>query len=165
MSVDSDSSFDRQLKTEIKQNERIESNPQPISPIIIIKTKSFKSYRKPKERKRIRFVCDVWPKTDWFVDDCSRQTAESLLNSTKNGTFLIRKSRLFEETGCYAMSIAFNQSVYHCLVHKFSNGFGFDSKRIFRSLEELVSHYKNFESLVVHNSLLDCHLSVPLKND
>lgn len=59
------------------------------------------------------------------------------------------------------MSLAFDHNVYHCLIYKYSNGFGFDTKRVFTSLEDLVLHYKHLESLNVHNRLLNTFLTTP----
>ena len=144
-------------------------NRHPISPIIIIKTQNFKSFRKPKINcneyvnvgTNITTYSTVWPKSLWFDGQCDRQRAEALLRTAKNGTFVIRKSREFEKRGSYAMSLAFDHNIYHCLIYKYSNGFGFNTKRVFRSLEDLVLHYKEFESLNVHNRILDCNLVIP----
>jgi len=153
------SSDTHSIESDITNEGQNKRNPPPISPVIIIKTKNSKTYRKPKDSsRRVHFLAEVWPKTKWFSEELDRESAESVVRGAENGTFLIRKS---SESGCYAMTIAYNQRIYHCLIQKFSNGYGFDSHRIFPTIEELVSHYKNFESLAFHNRVLSTRLLIP----
>ncbi|KAF6216721.1 hypothetical protein GE061_001068 [Apolygus lucorum] len=94
----------------------------------------------------------------WFLKECSRDKAESLLTGTKDGTFLVRPSR----TGNYALSIACNGNVNHCIIYETERGYGFaEPYNIYESLKALVLHYKQ-TSLEEHNDSLCTTLAYPV---
>lgn len=84
-------------------------------------------------------ICpDISQEMTWLVGNCRREDADSMLNGTPNGTFLVRVSK----TGNYALSISCDNEVQHCLIHKSENGYGFaEPYLIYSTLQELVAHY------------------------
>ncbi|RWS08758.1 phosphatidylinositol 3-kinase regulatory subunit alpha-like protein [Dinothrombium tinctorium] len=94
----------------------------------------------------------------WFVKNCSREEAEELLRHKRNGTFLVRNSRL----GQYALSIVAEDKLCHCLIYKTDKGYGFaDPYNIHPTLKSLVLHYSQV-SLEEHNSSLRTTLAFPV---
>lgn len=102
-----------------------------------------------------------WPHNDqstWLLPDCSRAEAERLLNSKKDGTFLVRPSR----TGQYALSIVCNETTNHCIIYETERGYGFaEPYNIYESLKSLVLHYAQ-NSLEEHNDSLYTTLKYPV---
>jgi hypothetical protein len=159
----------KDVRTEIINSKRLikfeESNDDKENELqIISRTKNFKSYKKPVRKHTQNNELRVWDKSKWFLNECNRENAQLLLKASKNGSFLIRKSSLFVVKGYYAMSIKCNNSINHCLIRKYSNGFGFANNRIFSSLEDLVFHYQHREALNVHNSILNTFLLYSVNN-
>ncbi|XP_065166487.1 phosphatidylinositol 3-kinase regulatory subunit gamma isoform X3 [Atheta coriaria] len=94
----------------------------------------------------------------WQKLNCDRPTAEKLLAGKPGGTFLIRKS----STNQYALSIACNGCVNHCIIYETPRGLGFaEPYNIYRSLKELVLHYAK-NSLEIHNESLNTTLAYPI---
>jgi hypothetical protein len=149
----------RLIKFEEQSNDNTENELQ-----IISRTKNLKSYKKPVRKHIQNNELKVWDKSKWFLNECNRENAELLLKASKNGSFLIRKSSLFVVKGYYAMSIKCNNSINHCLIQEYSNGFGFAKNRIFISLEDLVFDYRHREALNVQNSILNTFVLYPVKN-
>ncbi|XP_065349783.1 phosphatidylinositol 3-kinase regulatory subunit gamma isoform X2 [Cloeon dipterum] len=95
----------------------------------------------------------------WLLMDCTRNTAQELLATKPDGTFLVRPSRIM---GQYALSIMCNNAVNHCIIHQTDRGFGFaEPFNIYGSLKELVLHYAQ-NSLEEHNDALSTTLLYPV---
>jgi hypothetical protein len=148
----------RLIKFEEQSNDNTENELQ-----IISRTKNLKSYKKPVRKHIQNNELKVWDKSKWFLNECNRENAELLLKASKNGSFLIRKSSLFGVKGYYAMSIKCNNSINHCLIQEYSNGFGFAKNRIFSSLD-LVFDYRHRKALNVKNSILNTFVLYPVMN-
>lgn len=90
----------------------------------------------------------------WFVNNCSRSDAESLLYGKPDGTFLIRP----KINGFHALSIVYNSTIRHCLIYQDpDNRFGFgpgEPHKMFNNLSELVFYYTK-------NSLVELTLALP----
>lgn len=97
----------------------------------------------------------------WNIPGCSRREAEQRLADKPTGTFLIRPS----SAGNYALSIACNGIINHCMIHKTSDGFyGFAIPyNVYPSLLSLVLHYAQ-SSLEEHNDLLTTTLRFPVNS-
>ncbi|XP_022915427.1 phosphatidylinositol 3-kinase regulatory subunit alpha isoform X2 [Onthophagus taurus] len=94
----------------------------------------------------------------WFLVNCVRCDAERLLAGKADGTFLVRKS----STHQYALSIACNGVVNHCIILETSKGYGFSEPYIiYDSLKSLVLHYAQ-NSLEIHNDSLNTTLKYPI---
>ncbi|XP_069505354.1 phosphatidylinositol 3-kinase regulatory subunit beta [Ambystoma mexicanum] len=95
----------------------------------------------------------------WYVGKINREQAEEMLSGKRDGTFLIRKSRL---QGCYACSVVVDGDTKHCVIYKTATGYGFaEPYNLYASLKDLVLHYKH-TSLVQHNDSLNVTLSHPV---
>lgn len=103
-----------------------------------------------------------WKTEDWLYEQITRQAAEAMLADKLDGTFLVRKSSFYVYNGPYALSIAFNRTVYHCLIKRFEQGYGFAQHPQFETLQTLVMFYRHVKSLKVHNPILNTHLINPL---
>lgn len=94
----------------------------------------------------------------WLLLCCDRIKAERLLAGKPDGTFLIRKSSTFQ----YALSIACNSTVSHCIIEETKKGLGFSEPyNIYDSLKSLVLHYAQ-NSLEIHNDSLNTTLKYPI---
>ncbi|KPI92746.1 PREDICTED: phosphatidylinositol 3-kinase regulatory subunit gamma [Papilio xuthus] len=94
----------------------------------------------------------------WMVENCTRDTAEKMLEGKPQGTFLIRPN----STGQLALSICCNNMVYHCIIFKTERGYGFaEPYNIYKTLNELVHHYA-VNSLEEHNDQLRTVLKYPV---
>nr|UVJ47540.1 phosphatidylinositol 3-kinase [Lasioderma serricorne] len=94
----------------------------------------------------------------WLVLNCSRAMAEQLLAGKPDGTFLVRTS----STQQYALSVACNNEVNHCIIYETNKGFGFaEPYNIYPNLKELVLHYAT-NSLEIHNDRLNTTLTYPV---
>lgn len=104
---------------------------------------------------------DTLPHNDektWLLLGCQRPDAERLLAGKPDGTFLIRKS----STDQYALSIACNGVVNHCIILETKKGLGFSEPyNIYDSLKSLVLHYAQ-NSLEIHNDSLNTTLKYPI---
>ncbi|XP_053673468.1 uncharacterized protein LOC128723727 [Anopheles nili] len=95
--------------------------------------------------------------TTWLRERYSRQDAEKKLANKPTGTFLIRA----RNAGHYALSIACDGRVNHCIIHQTERGYGFaEPYFIYDSLKSLVVHYAT-NSLEEHNDLLQTTLKYP----
>lgn len=98
-------------------------------------------------------------KDTWYIPKCSRRDAEIYLADKPTGTFLIRPS---SAAGSYALSIACNGVINHCMIHETPHGFGFAIPyNLYPTLESLVLHYAQ-SSLEEHNDLLPTTLKYPI---
>ncbi|XP_017772624.1 PREDICTED: phosphatidylinositol 3-kinase regulatory subunit alpha isoform X2 [Nicrophorus vespilloides] len=94
----------------------------------------------------------------WLMMHCQRSQAEKLLYGKADGTFLVRKS----STNQYALSIACNGIVNHCIINETKKGLGFaEPYNIYDSLKNLVLHYSQ-NSLEIHNESLKTTLTYPI---
>jgi len=94
----------------------------------------------------------------WYIPNCTRREAETYLTDKPTGTFLIRPS----SAGHYALSIACNGVINHCMIHETPHGFGFAIPyNVYDTLQSLVSHYAQ-SSLEEHNDLLPTTLKYPI---
>uniref|UniRef100_A0A671WIS6 Phosphatidylinositol 3-kinase regulatory subunit alpha n=1 Tax=Sparus aurata TaxID=8175 RepID=A0A671WIS6_SPAAU len=95
----------------------------------------------------------------WKLGNINRLEAEALLQSKRDGTFLVRDS---SKAGCYACSVVVDSEVKHCVINKTPSGFGFaEPYNLYSSLKELVLHYQH-TSLVQHNDSLNVTLAYPV---
>ncbi|XP_050076133.1 uncharacterized protein LOC126563530 [Anopheles maculipalpis] len=95
--------------------------------------------------------------TTWLRERYTRQDAEKKLANKPTGTFLIRA----RNAGHYALSIACDGRVNHCIIHQTERGYGFaEPYFIYDSLKSLVVHYAT-NSLEEHNDLLQTTLKYP----
>ncbi|XP_028317889.1 phosphatidylinositol 3-kinase regulatory subunit alpha isoform X2 [Gouania willdenowi] len=95
----------------------------------------------------------------WKLGKINRLQAEALLQSKRDGTFLVRDS---SKAGCYACSVVVDGEVKHCVINKTPSGFGFaEPYNLYSSLKELVLHYQH-TSLVQHNDSLNVTLAYPV---
>ncbi|XP_019865910.2 phosphatidylinositol 3-kinase regulatory subunit alpha isoform X2 [Aethina tumida] len=105
---------------------------------------------------------DTLPHNDektWLIRDCSRESAEKMLDKKPDGTFLIRYSSRLNK---YALSIACNGNTNHCIIDQSNRGYGFtEPYNIYPSLKDLVLHYAT-NSLEIHNDSLNTVLRYPI---
>nr|SVE86436.1 EOG090X0F8Y [Daphnia similis]SVE87063.1 EOG090X0F8Y [Daphnia similis] len=97
----------------------------------------------------------------WLLPDCSRKTAESLLDGKADGTFLIRSSA----GAPFALTIAcrgVDNGVGHILIYRSERGFGFAEPYLFfPTLNDLVVYYAG-HSLEELNPKMNTTLAYPL---
>lgn len=97
--------------------------------------------------------------SNWFDSSCTRARAVDLLTGKPNGTFLIRSST----SSPYALSIAMDGKVHHCMILEEKGKLGFSQQFIVHSnLMSLVLHYQK-NSLEKHNEVLKTCLTHPIK--
>ncbi|KAF3701795.1 Phosphatidylinositol 3-kinase regulatory subunit alpha [Channa argus] len=95
----------------------------------------------------------------WKLGNINRVQAEALLQSKRDGTFLVRDS---SKAGCYACSVVVDGEAKHCVINKTPSGYGFaEPYNLYSSLKELVLHYQH-TSLVQHNDSLNVTLAYPV---
>ncbi|KAH9499223.1 hypothetical protein Btru_004477 [Bulinus truncatus] len=76
----------------------------------------------------------------WYHGKISRQEAERLLNPRETGLFLVRDSNNF--VGDYTLCVCYEGRVEHYHIKYSENKLSIDNEEFFRTLEELVQHYK-----------------------
>lgn len=94
---------------------------------------------------------------EWFAGDCSRKTAEDLLQRiNKDGAFLIRYSSAQSTRQPYTLAVLYQQKVYNIpirfLVEIQGYALGKEGKKneeIFSSLDEMISHHKYNQLLLI----------------
>jgi len=95
----------------------------------------------------------------WLLPHVNKAEAESLLESSQSGTFLIRWENKEEQ---FVLSIKFESQVWHCLVERGQHGYGFaEPYKIHGSLMDLVAHYAE-HSLEEHRHNLNTKLILPV---
>ncbi|XP_075473148.1 guanine nucleotide exchange factor VAV3 isoform X2 [Ascaphus truei] len=97
----------------------------------------------------------------WYAGAMERVQAESELMNRENSTFLIRHRT--KESGEYAISIKYNSEVKHIRILTREGFFHIAENRKFKSLMELVAHYKH-RSLKEGFRSLDTTLLLPYKS-
>ena len=95
----------------------------------------------------------------WLLPHIDKPQAESLLETSQAGTFLIRWENSADQ---FILSIKFESQVWHCPVEHGEHGYGFaEPYKIHRSLMDLVSHYAE-HSLEEHRQNLNTKLILPV---
>lgn len=106
----------------------------------------------------VNFILDEYP---WFCGRMERDTAQTLLEKMPHGTFLVRVSP--RHNGSYVISLNYNGQVKHIRIYvSKDNQLYLSQNRYFKSVIELVSHYKD-NSLVESFHMLDARLVTPFK--
>ena len=81
-------------------------------------------------------------KTSWYHGQVSRNTAEFLLSSGINGSFLVRESE--SSQGQISISLRFDGRVYHYRIQQDDDGeFFVTAESRFQTLEDLVEHHRD----------------------
>ncbi|KAM3867640.1 uncharacterized protein ACN63O_007320 [Diretmus argenteus] len=94
---------------------------------------------------------------EWFARDCKRKTAEDLLLSiNKDGAFLIRNSSAQNARQPYTLAVLYRQKVYNIPIRFLEETQGYalgkegkKNEEIFSSLQEIISHHKNNQLLLI----------------
>ncbi|XP_063752576.1 B-cell linker protein isoform X2 [Eleginops maclovinus] len=94
---------------------------------------------------------------EWFAGDCNRKTAEDLLlRVSKDGAFLIRHSSAQSTRQPYTLAVLYQQKVYNVPVRFLGETQGYalgkegkKNEEIFNSLDEMISHHKNNQLLLI----------------
>lgn len=106
----------------------------------------------------VNFILDEYP---WFSGRMEREKAQTLLEKMPHGTFLVRVSP--RHSGSYVISLNYNGQVKHIRIYvSKDNQLYLSQNRYFKSVIELVSHYKD-NSLVESFHMLDARLVTPFK--
>uniref|UniRef100_G1QBB3 SH2 domain-containing protein n=1 Tax=Myotis lucifugus TaxID=59463 RepID=G1QBB3_MYOLU len=96
----------------------------------------------------------------WYVGKINPTQAEEMLNSKRDGTFLIGESN---RRGCYACSVVVGSDTKHCVIYRLATGLGFaEPYNLYGSLKELVLHDQH-TSLMQHSNALTITLAHPIK--
>ncbi|XP_074525795.1 SH2 domain-containing protein 6 [Halichoeres trimaculatus] len=93
----------------------------------------------------------------WFVGDCNRKQAEDLLKKVnKDGAFLIRHSSTQSTRQPYTLAVLYQQKVYNIPIRFLGETRGYalgkegkKNEEIFINLEEMISHHKNNQLLLI----------------
>ncbi|XP_041793515.1 B-cell linker protein [Chelmon rostratus] len=94
---------------------------------------------------------------EWFAGDCNRKTAEDLLlRVNKDGAFLIRHSSAQSTRQPYTLAVLYQQKVYNIPIRFLEEtrvyALGKEGKKneeIFSTLDEMISHHKNNQLLLI----------------
>ncbi|XP_054867611.1 B-cell linker protein [Amphiprion ocellaris] len=94
---------------------------------------------------------------EWFAGDCSRKPAEELLmRINKDGAFLIRHSSAQSTRQPFTLAVLYQQKVYNIPIryledtHCYALGKeGKKNEEIFTSLDEMISHHKSNQLLLI----------------
>ncbi|XP_034548314.1 B-cell linker protein [Notolabrus celidotus] len=93
----------------------------------------------------------------WFLGDCNRKQAEELLmRVNKDGAFLIRQSSTQSTRQPYTLAVLYQQKVYNVPIRFLGEARGYalgkegkKNEEIFVTLEEMISHHKNNQLLLI----------------
>lgn len=152
--------LENDLKMAIAYNRLLDRERNSAKPHLIYLARQLKILEKILEKKNFSLAPHKIQST-WFIDNCSRLDAESMLKAKihQDGTFLIRNSR---QSGQYALSIICEGKIFHCLILKTERGYGFSEPYdIHASLMDLVVNYST-TSLLEHNDNLKTTLKYPI---
>ena len=95
----------------------------------------------------------------WLLPHIDKAQAESLLESSQSGTFLIWWENTTDQ---FVLSVKFEGKVWHCPVEHGEHGYGFaEPYKIHGSLMDLVAHYAE-HSLEEHRQKLNTKLTFPV---
>ncbi|KAG7221414.1 hypothetical protein INR49_017290 [Caranx melampygus] len=94
---------------------------------------------------------------EWFAGDCNRKTAEDLLERVnKDGAFLIRHSSTQTSRQPYTLVVFYQQKVYNIPIRFLEETQGYalgkegkKNEEIFTSLDEIISHHRNNQLLLI----------------
>ncbi|CAJ1069275.1 B-cell linker protein-like [Xyrichtys novacula] len=94
---------------------------------------------------------------EWFAGDCSRKQAEDVLERVnKDGAFLIRNSSAQKPRQPYTLAVLYQQKVYNIPIRFLGETQGYalgkegkKNEEIFVTLEEMISHHKNNQLLLI----------------
>lgn len=94
---------------------------------------------------------------EWFAGDCNRKKAEEhLLRVNKDGAFLIRHSSAQSSRQPYTLAVLYQQKVYNVPIRFIGETQGYalgkegkTNEEIFNSLDEMISHHKNNQLLLI----------------
>ncbi|XP_042343793.1 B-cell linker protein [Plectropomus leopardus] len=94
---------------------------------------------------------------DWFAGDCNRKAAEDLLmRVNKDGAFLIRHSSAQSARQPYTLAVLYQQKVYNIPIRFLGETQGYalgkegkKNEEIFGTLNEMISHHKNNQLLLI----------------
>ncbi|XP_010782515.1 B-cell linker protein [Notothenia coriiceps] len=94
---------------------------------------------------------------EWFAGDCNRKKAEELLlRVNKDGAFLIRHSSAKGIRQPYTLAVLYQQKVYNVPIRSMGETQGYalgkegkKNEEIFNSLDEMISHHKNNQLLLI----------------
>ncbi|XP_032371040.1 B-cell linker protein isoform X2 [Etheostoma spectabile] len=94
---------------------------------------------------------------EWFAENCNRKTAEDLLlRVNKDGAFLIRHSSAQSSRQPYTLAVLFQQKVYNIPIRFLGEPQGYalgkegkKNEEIFGALDEMISHHKNNQLLLI----------------
>ncbi|XP_023198877.1 SH2 domain-containing protein 6-like [Xiphophorus maculatus] len=111
---------------------------------------------------------------EWFAGDCSRQTAENLLNRVrKDGAFLIRYSSDKRPQQPYTLAVLYQQKVYNIPIRFIEESKGYalgkegkKNEEVFSSLDEMISYHKNNQILLIDSKSQakhTAHLTQPVR--
>ncbi|KAI4821353.1 hypothetical protein KUCAC02_029287 [Chaenocephalus aceratus] len=96
---------------------------------------------------------------EWFAGDCNRKKAEELLlRVNKDGAFLIRHSSAQSIRQPYTLAVLYQQKVYNVPIRSMGETQGYalgkegkKNEEIFNSLDEMISHHKNNQLLLINS--------------
>ncbi|XP_008283123.1 B-cell linker protein [Stegastes partitus] len=111
---------------------------------------------------------------EWFAGDCSRRTAEELLmRLNKDGAFLIRHSSAQSARQPFTLAVLYQQKVYNIPIRFLEDTQGYalgkegkKNEEIFTSLDEMISHHKNNQLLLIDSKSQakhTAHLTHPVR--
>ncbi|XP_064793100.1 B-cell linker protein-like isoform X2 [Oncorhynchus masou masou] len=94
---------------------------------------------------------------EWFAGNCDRKTAEDfLLQINKDGAFLIRHSSAQNARQPYTLAVLYRQKVYNIPIRFLEETRGYalgkegkKNEEFFCSLQEIISHHKNNQLLLI----------------
>ncbi|XP_041741199.1 SH2 domain-containing protein 6 isoform X1 [Coregonus clupeaformis] len=94
---------------------------------------------------------------EWFAGNCDRKTAEDLLlRINKDGAFLIRHSSAQNARQPYTLAVLYRQKVYNIPIRFLEETHGYalgkegkKNEEFFCSLQEIISHHKNNQLLLI----------------
>ncbi|KAM9744646.1 SH2 domain-containing protein 6 isoform 1-T1 [Menidia menidia] len=111
---------------------------------------------------------------EWFAGDCSRKTAEDLLQRVnKDGAFLIRHSSAQSSRQPYTLAVLYQQKVYNIPIRFLEDIQGYalgkegkNNEEIFTSLDDMISFHKNNQLLLIDSrsqAKHTAHLTHPVR--
>ncbi|XP_068994861.1 B-cell linker protein [Embiotoca jacksoni] len=111
---------------------------------------------------------------EWFAGDYNRKTAEDLLKRVnKDGAFLIRHSSAQSTHQPYTLAVLYQQKVYNIPIRFMEDTQGYAlgkegkmNEEIFISLDEMISHHKNNQLLLIDSkshAKHTAHLTHPVR--
>uniref|UniRef100_A0A3P8TLR1 SH2 domain-containing protein n=1 Tax=Amphiprion percula TaxID=161767 RepID=A0A3P8TLR1_AMPPE len=111
----------------------------------------------PPPLNTYEYIFCIFQDKEWFAGDCSRKPAEELLmRINKDGAFLIRHSSAQSTRQPFTLAVLYQQKVYNIPIryledtHCYALGKeGKKNEEIFTSLDEMISHHKSNQLLLI----------------